>query len=134
MHRLSDYTQPHIHFKGHTSPCKYRWPHASWSWLSSYSTAHLCLSFSSHFPPDYALWVCFIWLIEYFVQPKSLNNICFLWVRVTKICCSMHRTNRKNNYSHYSSPNTFLYFFPQSGKLKDSKGSLCQYLLCRKEV
>lgn len=99
--------------------------------LSSYSTAHLCLSFSAHFSSDYTLWVCFIWLTESFVQPKSLHNVYFTRFGVKKVCFSIHHSNRKNNYSHYSSPNTYLYSFPQSGKLKDSKGSLCQYLFCR---
>lgn len=85
IQRISDYTQPHIIiFRGHTSPCKHRWPRDSWSWPSSYSTVHLCLSFSAHFPPDYTLWVCFIWLTESFVQPKSLHNVYFTWLRVKK--------------------------------------------------
>lgn len=53
---------------------------------------------------------------------------------IKKIYCSIHCTNRKNNYFHCCSPNTYLYSFPWSGKLKGSKGSLCQYLCCREWV
>lgn len=137
IHRLSNYTQPHIHFKGHTSPCKHRWPHDSWSWLSSYFTAHLWLSFSAHFPSDYTLWFCFIWLTNwiFFSAQKFTQCLFHMAPGEKKICCSIHHTNRKKtNYSHYSSPNTYLYSFPRSGKLKDSKGSFCQYLFCSEWV
>lgn len=69
-----------------------------------------------------------------FCSAQKFTQCLFHMAQGKKVCYSIHCTNRKNNYSPYSSPNTYLYSFPRSDKLKDSKGSLCQYLCCREWV